>query len=443
MGGYNMIKKWVSIVSLVTVLVVSGCSSAPKSTTTDAPNSSAAPTDAAKESVTIHAAMQQHTAVDAIKAMLPEYKKQTGVDVKFDILPQEELQNKTELALASSTDQYDIIMTDMMFTSQYAKADWIAPIDEFMNNDKGLLQKDDFMHGFLNAFVIKDKSYGLPFYGESTMLMYNKELFAKAGIANPPATMDELLADAKQLTKDGKYGIAMRGMRGEGMNIYIWAGFFNAFGGKWFVDGKPNINSPEGVKATEFYATLIKNYSPPGGANFSWDQVQLAMQQGTTAMAIDATNFAPRVESPENSKVVGKIGYAPVPNGSAGNSPSLYTAGLTIPKGSKHKQEAYDFMVWATSKEIQLKTAIDGLRGDATRKSVWNDPTFRAKYNFPNWIETAEDGMDKANPDYRPRVDQWRKMGDTLGVAVSAILAGGDAKKTLDKAQTEIEAFFK
>ncbi|WP_019536807.1 ABC transporter substrate-binding protein [Paenibacillus ginsengihumi] len=395
-----------------------------------------------KDAVTITAAMQQHTAVDAIKTMLPEFEKQTGIKVKFDILPQEELHAKTELALAHNSDQYDVVMMDMMFTTQYAKADWIAPLDEFIANNEEKVQYKDFLEGFSSAFKLENRIYGLPFYGESTMLMYNKEMFEQAGIQGPPKTMDELVATAKALTKEGKYGIALRGMRGEGMNIYIWAGFYNAYGGKWLQDGKPVLNSPEAIKATEVYADLVKNYAPQGGANFSWDQVQLAVQQGTVAMAIDATNFAPRLENPENSKVVGKIGYAEVPSGPAGSSPSVYTAGLIIPKGSKKQEAAFQFIAWATSKDIQLKTALDGMRGDVTRKAVWEDQEFKNKYNYPGWIDVTVSSMDKADPDYRPRIKEWKRMGDRLGIAVSEVLANRSAKEALDAAQKDIEQYF-
>jgi len=396
-----------------------------------------------KETITLTAAMQQHTAVDALKEMLPEFEKQTGIKVQFDILPQEELHSKTELALASNSDQYDIIMMDMMFTTQYAQADWLHPLDDLIVANEAGLQPDDFMEGFLSAFQTGGKTYGLPFYGESTMLMYNKEMFAEAGISEPPKTMEELIETAKKLTKDGQYGIALRGARGEGMNIYIWAGFFNAYGGKWLDEnGKPQINSEEAIQATQVYVDLIRNYGPPGGANFTWDQVQLAMQQGTVAMAIDATNFAARLENPELSTVVGKVGYAPVPSGPYGSSPSVFTAGLVIPKGSKHKEAAFEFIAWATGKESQLRTALEGMRADATRKSVWDDPSYREKYNYEGWIDVTIEAMDSADPDYRPRIKEWKRMGDRLGIAVSEALATGDVKKALDSAQNEIEPYF-
>ncbi|REK66611.1 MAG: sugar ABC transporter substrate-binding protein [Cohnella sp.] len=429
---------------IVLTLVLAACSSN-SSENSGSPNSngSSNPASETKETVEITAAMQQHTAVDAIQAMLPEFEKQTGIKVKFDILPQEELHSKTELALASNSGQYDVIMMDMMFTSQYSKANWLAPLDDLISQNEATIQSSDFLSGFYDAFKNDGKTYGLPFYGESTMLMYNKEIFQAAGIEKPPATIDELVEDAKKLTKDGKYGIALRGMRGEGMNIYIWAGFYNAFGGKWLKDGQPDINSPEAVKATEVYRDLIKNYAPPGGANFSWDQVQLALQQGTVAMAIDATNFAPRLENPENSKVVGKIGYAMVPSGPAGASPSVYTAGLVIPKSSSHIDAAFQFISWATSKEVQLKTAIDGMRGDVTRKSVWEDESYKNKYSYPGWIDVTVKSMDQADPDYRPRIVEWKRMGDRLGIAVSETLAGRDVKTALDAAQKDIEVYFR
>lgn len=439
-------KASIAVVCLIILsMLISACggSNNKENSGTASGTTSSGGNEAVKEPVTINAAMQQHTAVDAIKEMLPEFEEKTGIKVQFDILPQEELHSKTELALASDSDQYDVIMMDMMFTTQYAQADWVHPLDEMMAAKASELQADDFMEGFLSAFQTQGKTYGLPFYGESTMLMYNKEMFAEAGIEQPPATMEELVETAKALTKDGKYGIALRGARGEGMNIYTWAGFFNAFGGKWLVDGKPYINSEESIRATEVYADLIINYGPPGGANFSWDQVQLAMQQGTVAMAIDATNFAARLENPEQSTVAGKVGYAPVPSGPYGSSPSVYTAGLVIPKGSKHKDAAFEFIVWATSKEIQLRTAIEGMRADATRKSVWEDQSYRDKYNYEGWIDVTIAAMDQADPDYRPRIKEWKRMGDRLGIAISEVLVERDIKTTLDAAQKDIEQFFR
>ncbi|WP_010268344.1 ABC transporter substrate-binding protein [Paenibacillus senegalensis] len=394
------------------------------------------------ETITLHAAVQNHSSVEAVQALLNEYEADNNVKVVFDVLPQEEIFSKTELALASASDQYDIIMTENMFIPKYARADWLLDLNDYIESTG--LDMEDFSQGFLEALSSNGSVYAIPFYGESSMLMYNKEIFEENGITSPPQTIDELVSIAEQLTKDGKYGIAMRGLRGQGMNVYTWAGFFNAMGGQWFTeDGQPNVNSPESIQSVEIYADLLSNYAPPGGTEFSWDQVQLNVQQGNVAMAIDATNFASRIEDPDNSTVVGKIGYASVPSGPAGSFPSVSTWGMAIPKHANHPKEAFDFISWVTSKEIQLKTALEGNRADVTRNSVFEDPQYIERYNYDdgNWVDVTSRAFNESYANYRPRIEEWNRFGDLLGIALSEVMAGRSAEEALNNAQKEIEGF--
>jgi ABC-type glycerol-3-phosphate transport system substrate-binding protein len=393
---------------------------------------------------TITIAAQQHPAVDALQQLLPTFEKETGIKVNLDILPQEQLNTKVQMAMASNSSDYDVIMIDDMTTGQYAKANWIVPLNKFMNDpkltDANQFKYNDFLKGFVNALSINNQQYGLPFYGESMVLMYNKDMFAKAHIANPPSTMDELVADAQKLTGNGQYGIALRGARS--INWYPWAGFLMAYGGHWLVDNKPTINTPEAIQATQVYANLINKYGPPGGANFDWNQVQLSMQQGQVAMIIDASNFGPRLEDPTQSKVVGKVGYAMVPSGPAGRFPSVYTTGLCIPAGSKHQDAAWKFINWATSQDFQLQSAMIEGRLDVTRQSVWQDPKFQAKYNNQEMVQSSIQSMNEANPDYLPRIPQFSQLSSIVGIAINKVITGTDAKTALDEAQKELEPLF-
>lgn len=428
------------VLSLIT-LIIGGCSSN-QSSNGDGPEKNNG-NQSKEEPTVIYAAMQKHSSVEIVQDILKDYEEEFNVKVEFDVLPQEEIFSKTELALASNSDQYDIIMTENMFIPKYAEAEWLTGLNEFIESEN--IDIEDFSQGFLKALSKDDEVYAIPFYGESTVLMYNKEIFENEGIENPPETMEELTEVAEKLTKGDKYGIAMRGQRGQGMNVYVWAGFFNSFGGEWFQDGKPNINSPESIEAVEAYANLQINYSPPGGTDFTWDQVQLNLQQGTVAMAIDATNFASRIEDSDQSQIAGNVGYANVPSGPDGFYPSLSTWGLAIPEGAAHKEEAFDFISWVTSKEIQLQTAIEGNRSDVTRTSVFSSPEFIEKYNYDDgkWAEAAAYAFDKSSPDYRPAVEQWNQFGDRLGIALSEVMSGKEPKDALDEAQIEIEGYFK
>ncbi|KLU59074.1 putative ABC transporter-binding protein precursor [Peptococcaceae bacterium CEB3] len=431
--------KWKKVLSVailpVLMLSLAGCGGA----NTDSSASTA-------KQVTIHVACQEHPDVDALKELLPSFEKQYGVKVDLNVLPQQQLNTKVEIALASNSSDYDVIMMDDMQTAQYAKAGWIVPLDTFINNtsltNKSKFNESDFLKGFLKVLAVNGTQYALPFYGESTMLFYNKEMFSKAGISAPPQNMQELEADAAKLTGNGVYGIALRGSRD--INWYPWAGFLFAFGGHWLdANGKPTLNSPAAVQATQLYGKLISKYGPPGGASFDWNQVQLSMQQGKAAMIIDASNFGPRLEDPKESKIVGKVGFAMVPAGPAGRFPSVYTAGLAIPKGSKHQADAWKFIEWATSKQTQLESAMKVSRADVTRQSVWEDPAYTQKYNNKDMMQIAVKSMNLANPDYLPRIPQFNKLSSIVGIAVSKVIAGTNAQTAMNQAQDAAIQLFK
>lgn len=431
---------WKKILSLsVTVLLVAGCSSgspnqASEGNTEDDSGSSS-------ESVTLNVAVQKHSAVDALETLLPEFEEETGIQVNFDTLPQNELKNKIELDMASSTGQYDVVMYDYVLNTQYAEAQWIKDLSSYIESNN--VDLDDFFPGFLNAFQYNDTQYAMPFFGESLILMYNQEIFDDVGIEDPPSTMQELKEVSQKIKDAGYDAIAMRGARGEGMNVFTWASFFLGHGANWFdKEGNPTVNSQESVDATQLYAELLNDYGPSGASNFTWDQVQLSMQQGTVAMVIDSLNFAPRLENPENSQVVGKVGYAMIPAGPAEQVTGMGTWGMAIPEGSKNPDAAFEFVNWATSADIQLETSLNGDRADATRKSVWEDAEFQDKYNYGNWAEIAKMSMDKAEKNYRPPIPEWRELGDRVSVAISDVLAGEDPQKALDQAQQDLEKIF-
>jgi len=340
---------------------------------------------AEEDTVSIRAVTQKHPAVDALKVFLNEFVDSSGIKVDLEDIPQEQLNDKVKLSLASRSSEFDVVMLGHMLVPQYQSSGWLKSLTQMINDpkltDNSEFQYEDILNGFINASSVDGELYAIPFYGESTMLMYNKEMFAKAGLSGPPETMEELREYAETLTdaKNDKYGIAMRGERS--INWYPWSGFCYGFGGTWLdAEGQPAFNSPEAAAATELFAELIRDYGPPGAANFSWNDVQLSMQQGTTAMIIDATNFGPRLEDPNESLVVGKVGYAMVPAGPAGRYPSIYAAALAIPSFSEEPEAAWEFLKWATSSDIQVRSSLEVNRLDLTRKSAWEDPRYLEKY---------------------------------------------------------------
>ena len=386
--------------------------------------------------------------IDYITPQIPKFEESTGIKVQIISFPEQQLRDKLVQDLSTGAGQYQVIAVDSMTVPEFAEANWVIP---FEGLDKEAEQKYDLQdidpaaRGLLSY---KDKLYALPVYAEITHLMYRKDLFAQAGL-KAPDTMDELIADAKKFTdrSASKYGIALRGLRGFGMNMYIFSGFLRSFGGQYLSEkNEPIFNSENGVKAVEIYSDLLKNDAPPGEANFSWDDVQNAFTTGQVAMIIDANNFYTRIEDPKKSSIVGKIGYAMVPASPHGRFPASYSLGFAISavgaKSAKQQQAAAEFILWATSYDMQLASINAGLVSQ-TREKVLNSAEYKAKAN-PEWLSSTAESWKIANPNYLPRTVAYRTMGDMTGVAVQEAIAGTKSPKAaLDQAGAEVTQYLK
>lgn len=395
----------------------------------------------AQENETVRVIMQSHPATDALRALAPAWTEQTGIEVQIEDLGAEQLLDKLRLNLSAGTDEYDVIGLFLDLVAQYESADWLVPLQAVAPD---LVSDDDFIQSFVEGLSNDGNVVGVPFYGESTTLTYNKDMFAEAGLDAPPTTFEELRDYAAQLTDPSKnqYGITLRGLRSGQNLIYIWTGFFKGFGGEYFDDDlNPIFNSEAGVQAAEYYADLINNYAPPGTGSAAWDVVQGHMQQGLAAMNIDATNFGIQFEDSEKSLVAGKIGYAPVPKGPAGAFPSLFTYGLAIPKSSTRQESALEFLKWATGPEFQLASVEEQTRGDVTRTSTWEAMAEMDRYGFDDgaWATMTRDAMSQGDPDYRPRLPEWPAAADIISIAISSVIAGeAEAQEALDAAAEEV-----
>jgi ABC-type glycerol-3-phosphate transport system substrate-binding protein len=412
---------------------------------------------------------EQSPGNEAALKFIPEFKKLTGIDVTMTLLPEQALFDKMVLDLSSGSGMYDMVqMPACGVTVKWARAGWVESLNSYINNpqltDRQWFDLDDFVPKWIDVMRYEGKLYGLPSYGESDILFYRKDLFEEHNV-KVPTTMEELEEAARKLTldtdKDGKtdiYGITLRGIRGHASNVYIWAGFLRAFGGKFFRGGdpvnglppdapkgrdnwEPVINSPEAVRATNYYARLLNNYAPRDVASYHWDGVAEAMATGITAMIIDATCFAAIFSNPNESRVAGKVGYAPGPQ-----IPSVWISAFAINSASKEKEATWLWLQWITSKQIQLRYALkeDGGSPDVSRMSVVDDPRYRERWSLPSptgdFLEISWANINGSSPDYRPRIPEYWEIGDRIGIAIEEVITGGKtAKQALDEAQTDID----
>jgi len=358
-----------------------------------------------------------------IQKLIPEFKAETGIDVNMEIYSEPVLREKVMMDLAAGTGAWDIFLLDGWLVPEYAEAGYVMPLDDLIaSKPSKFLSIDDFAPIYLDALRYDDKLWGLPYYGHVGILMYRKDIFQKKGI-KVPTTTDELLAAAKALNDPpNMYGIAFRAIRGED-NTIITTSWTWVFGGEWLdADFNPMVNQPAFVNGVTWVRDILK-YAPPDVARYSWMEVEKSFTTGKTAMIFDASDFIGRIEDKKASPIAGKIGYALAPLGpEKGRYAShLFTAGMGINAGSKNVDEAWEFLQWMTSSEVNRKTALQSNNTGVTVRSVLQSKEFQKAY--PG-IDVMLKAQEMANPEYMPHIPVYAELCDIIGTNMSEVISG-------------------
>ena len=369
-----------------------------------------------------------------------EFTELTGIKVESEVIPEQQQRQKAVIELTSGKPSFDVVHVSYHVQKrQFDKAGWLADLTPFMK-DPNLtapdLTVDDFSAGGQQfARNEKGEMHSLPWSVDYFILYWNKEMFAKKGLALPK-TFDEMVAAAEKLNDpaNGIYGFTGRGLRNA--NMTLWTNFFLNYGGE-FLDAKGNIltDGPEAIEATKTYQYLLTKTAPPGVAGFNWMESMASLTQGRAAMWIDGVGWAPPIEDPNASRVVGKIGYALVPAGPKGQYSATYGDGIGIAQTSTKKEAAYLYCQWAVSKTMGARLLQAG-GGVPFRNSVLNDETVRKGVKNQDWLDSVI-GSAKISKLGLPVIIPVAEFRDLVGAAVTATLSGADPATELKKAHEQ------
>jgi multiple sugar transport system substrate-binding protein len=400
----------------------------------------------------IFVAMTDQTDTDVLAEALPQFTALTGIQVdyqKFEDVSQKEL-----VDLQAGTGSIDVMQLDSQVIPEFVKDGYLSDLGQFKTDptayDANFYQPDDLVAPFVQLGMQDGKQYAIPAYLETTLLYYRKDLFDAKGIA-VPNTFDDVKAAAAALNDPAHkfYGWNTVGQKGADQNVYRFMTFAGAYGAKIFKD-YPNdytvtVNSPEMIQALTAYAGLLKDYGPPGVANWGWDEAGNFAAAGGSAMYLDTYDEAQSpLDDPSSSKTVGKWGCAPTPgvqqaDGSILRWPSMFSWMLGVNAASRKQLAAWLFVEWATSYPVQHDKAKTVYYGNRT--SIFEDPAMAAASKAicnGMWLQATLDDLKVANPDFRPRVDNWLEVGDRLSLAVQAAISGSDVTAELNKAEDDI-----
>jgi len=382
-----------------------------------------------------------HPHYNAVVKVLPEFTKETGIEVEVDMLPYLKMRERQTLELAQEEGEYDMIAYVVFSKADYIFADQLENLARFFMDPKladptydagdlidGYVQNIGVAGGFKGYLPGPTGSlFGLPQGSETSVLMYRKDIFEKHDI-KVPETYDELLDAACKIpeVEPGMGGMASRAASGHQAS-HAFLLHLAPLGGRVFDEQwNPIINNEAGVAAANALKKIV-DCGPKGAMAFGPSEAANSFMIGESAMFMDSIAFAPGFEDPSKSQVVGKVGYALHPEGVRRGS-QTGGFGIAIPKNAENKEAAFLLAQWMTSKKGDKLIAMAG--GNPSRFSTYADPEVQAKFPF---AEAFGEALKYADPDWRPIIPTWGKINADIGTTMSKVLTEGlDPQEALD-----------
>ena len=377
---------------------------------------------------------------DVLQAHQKEFEELTGIKVGAEQIPEQQQRPKVAMEMSSGHPSFDVVNVAMHVQKRLIeRGRWMEDLRPLIA-DKGLTSPDLDMNDF-SAATIKaatgadGKINVLPMNQDLFILYYNKELFQQAGLEGPPKTYDEMLASARKLTDKSKgiYGFTGRGVKNANVVLFdnIMLGWdqetITADGQKLLTD------TPTAIEAAQWYQTIMRECAPPGSVGFNWNECQTTFSQGRAAMWWDGIGFSAPLIDPAKSKVVGKVGFAPVPAGPKSRNSATFIDGMGIPVGAKNRNGAWLYLQWANSKLMFLNWLREGA-GTPPRSSAYKNQEVIESSKFPkDWFDTTLTSLSIARSGL-PEIVPVTEFRDTIGIALTNIVGGSDPASELKKA---------
>ena len=371
--------------------------------------------------------------------------EQANPNISLDWVTLEEgtLRQRVTTDIATKGGQFDIMTIGFYEVPIWSQKGWLKKLELPPSYDV-----DDLLPAIRNGASYKNELYAVPFYGESSMVMYRKDVFARNGITiKEQPTWGEIHDIAAKLHKpnSGFYGICLRGKPGWGDNMGPITTMVNAFGGRLFDENwKPQFDSPAWHHAVSFYVNLVTRYGPPGATANSFNENLTLISEGKCAMWVDATIAGSLITDPKRSKFAKQFGFAQAPVAVTSKGANwLWSWMLAIPASSTKAAAAQKFLAWATSKNyIRMVGERDGWGTvpTGTRKSTYANPNFQSVATFADAELKAINSADPVSGTLYPKkyvgvqfaaIPEFQSIGILVGQQITSALAG---KTTVAKA---------
>ena len=380
------------------------------------------------------------------------FTAKSHIKVNYTILAEGTLREVITSDVAGRGRQFDVVMIGPYEAPQFGKDGSITDLTRMAFSDRAY-KLDDIIPSVRNALSYDRRLYAAPFYGESSFLMYRKDVLRAAGIKMPShPTWEQVAAIARRINKPNMAGICLRGKPGWGELGASFTTVLNTFGGTWWSAkpdgsvGRAMADQPEFRRALEFYVDLVRDAGESGAASAGYNECLAQYLNGKVAMWYDATVAAGLLDA-SDSAVKGKNGYVPAPVQRTRASGWLWSWALAIPTTSSKADLAWRYISWATGPQY-IKEAGPRIPGGwaaippGTRRSTYELPEYRKvsrAFAKPTLDAIESAPINDPGTSERPGnpgiqyvgIPQFQDVGNECTGQFSAVIAG---KSSIDSA---------
>ena len=313
---------------------------------------------------------------ERMKEALPD------VEVNTQLMPHDKAMELANIAMSSKADTVDLLyLNDSTFLS-FAKNGWLRPLDDLFEKYQEEFGLDDFTEAALETFTYEGHLYVIPHTINTQLFFYRQDLLEEAG-KTPPTTIDDYKTLATEMNSPLRAGtISCLKPVDAALNEMHW--YINALGGAWFDDEmKPIFNNEAGVQAITMLDE-VTDAAQRGFTSAANDECTIALQQDVAIMGMQWASRAAAMDDPEKSNVVGKIDWAPPPEGHQ----RIAADGYAISAFSKQDPETLFKIIATSSNEANMREAASMIL--PPRRSLLNDPDLQtANRHYPGFPRLA------------------------------------------------------
>jgi multiple sugar transport system substrate-binding protein len=365
--------------------------------------------------------------------------KNPDIKVQMEYVAYDNVHDKIVTGMAAKPPAYDAAMIDVIWPDEFIKAGYLLDVTSRVTPE----MKSGMFPASWNGVTRNGKVYGMPWLMDVKYFMYNKDMLQKAGIANPPATWDELAADAKTIKDKGiaEFPIIGSWAQKEAVVCDFTVLLFGNGGAFLDASGKPIFNNEKGVQAlTWMKQTLDQGLTDPSSVGADENAVEASFLAGKNAFAVNWLFQYADSNDASKSQVVGQVAFAPMPVFKAGADAGVKgssvdgSSSFGIMATTPYPDQTWKFLSYIASNEVQTKYSAemlpvwqDDFKGDALTKleaatpaNPVTVPAFLAQFPYAN---------------ERPTVPYYNEGSTALQLAIQEALTGAKTPQAaLDEA---------